>query len=140
MEVRCKKIRGVRLACWIAFKGSRNEVTLPFKSNAPVSGEREFETEADIWDEVNAFCDHIPKLNKGRKDGKQITVGQELYYNQFCHHKYLTEEWMFNLVYDINNSMALEIPIASNLQDCPIRIEDYGAFIKEEIQAIRNGN
>ena len=100
-----------------------------------------FETEEDIWDEFDRFCEFIPKHHK--ETGEKRTLGQELYYafeRTMGVSRYITEDWMFELVHDINNSMALEIPIAANLQDCPIRIEDYGAFIKEEIQAIRNGS
>ena len=46
---------------------------------------------------------------------------------------------MFELIQHINLSMVLEIPIAPNLQECPILIADYGGIIKEELRAM-NGS
>ena len=99
-----------------------------------------FETVEDIWDELDKFCEFIPKHHK--KTGKPKTLGEELYYNfevKMGCGRYLVEDWMIELIQHINISMSLEIPVAPNLQECPIRIADYGGIIKEEIRAM-NGS
>lgn len=123
------------------FNGYSSDNTLPFTSDTPLNGEREFRTEADIWNEVNEFCDFLPEHWK--ETGTESTIGKELYHwfeiKMTCG-KWLVEDWMFDLVNEYNTALALDIPIASDLQNCRIRIVDYVPHIKDEMKAMADGN
>ena len=46
---------------------------------------------------------------------------------------------MFELVDIVNTSIDADIPIASSVLDCPVRLYQYYSIVKQEMQAI-NGN
>ena len=135
LECWWKKIIGVRLATWIAFKGIRDQencLELPFKSNAWEKKEQKFKTEEDIWDRLLWFVNkRLPELNAKRK--KKISIGQELWYGQFYDSKYIVENWMFELVQIVNTCLDMDIPVSIDLMSCPIRMIDYYSIIKQEI-------
>ena len=49
---------------------------------------------------------------------------------------------MFELVQMVNTCLDMDIPITTDLMNCPVRIVDYYSSIKQEIQNIGalNGN
>ena len=138
------------MATWIYFKGSRCNDELPFSCNA-FSKKLDYKTVDDIWKELIWFCTkEYPKAKKRRdaaikdaqndKTGKKkiplpISMGKDLYYNQFFKSEYICEDWMYELIEDVNLSIIMNIPIAPNLEDCPVLISDYYGIIKEEIMA-----
>ena len=62
-----------------------------------------------------------------------ISLGKDLWANQFYKPEYICEDWMFELIEDVNLSIMMDIPIAPNLKDCPVLISDYYEIIKEEM-------
>ncbi len=124
------------MACWVCFKGDRSKNRVPFESDA-IQGKRTFETVDDIWDELLWFVlEKIPTLEGN------ISTGQYLWLEQFYDSSYIIESWMFELIDIVNTSIDADIPIASDIQNCPIRSYQYYSIIKNEIAAIRdfNGN
>lgn len=71
--------------------------------------------------------------NKNKKPPKLISFGQDLWTSQFCHSKYIVEDWMFELIEEVNLSLSANIPIAQNVQECDVLAADYYSIIKEEI-------
>ena len=122
----------------MAFKGIRDiesSKTLPFKSNAWRKKEQGFETEEDIWDRVLWFVNkRLPELNAKRE--KKISIGQELWYGQFFDAGYIIEDWMFELVQTVNTCLGMDIPISTDLMNCPVIYVDYYSTIKRELTAI----
>lgn len=129
------------------FKNPRSTTKLPFETNA-FSGKRKFKSEEDIWNELIWFYTkkypqiqkerkgEIEKAEKKGKTAKPISLGQELWIGQFCDSKYIVEDWMFDLIEEVNLSISADIPIAKNVQECPAIIADYYAIIKEEFTFI----
>ena len=108
---------------------------MPFESNAWRKKERRFETEEDIWKELLWFVNKkFPKLNEKRD--KKISIGQELWYGQFYDAQYIVEDWMFELIQTVNTCLDMDIPISTDLMNCPIRMVHYYSTIKQEIMAI----
>ncbi len=110
---------------------------MSFTSNAIQDKERRFETVGDIWDELLWFVlEKIPELEG------DITTGQYLWLEQFYDSSYIVENWMFELILNVNTSIDADIPIASSLMECPVRYVHYYSIVKNEINAIRafNGN
>lgn len=111
---------------------------LPNELNA-INGKRYFETEEDIWDELLWFVNEkLPELDNLRKSQKKdlISIGQELWLNQFFDANYITRDWMYELINIVNISLDAEIPIASSVLDCPVNLAYYYSIIKQELIAI----
>ncbi len=135
------------------YKKPRSKKTLTFTANA-YSGEREYKTEEDIWKELIWFVDNeYPKLKRERNRAikaankkaikkpeteipKSISIGQDLWTNQFCHSKYIVDEWMYDIIEEVLLSLSANIPIAPNVQDCDILAADYYSIIQEELIAV----
>ena len=81
--------------------------------------------------------ERLPELNKKRD--KKISIGQELWYGQFFDAEYIVENWMFELIQNVNICLDMDIPITTDLMNCPVNYIDYYSVIKQEIMAI-NGN
>ncbi len=66
----------------------------------------------------------------------EISTGQYLWLEQFYDSDYIVENWMFELIDLVNTSIDANIPIASDVQSCPIRLYQYYSIIKQELTAI----
>jgi len=112
---------------------------LPIESNA-LGRDCKLETVDDIWNEIFWFItERLPALKKlDQTKKREITLGQELWINQFFDSNYILEPWMIDLISLVNTSMTSGIPIATSLMDCPVLVLDYNNIITDEIIAIRN--
>lgn len=125
-------------ACWVAVKGTPNDdYTLPYTAQAPISGERFFETEDDVWDEV----EKIVKVttNRNKKQGKDRSVGQELYFTisrQPFGIKYILETWMFDVIKEYHYVKDYNIPVSKDLDSADAFRLDCFDIIQSEFMAI----
>ena len=66
----------------------------------------------------------------------EISTGQYLWLEQFYDSSYIVEGWMFELIDLVNTSIDANIPIASDVQNCPARSYQYYSIIKQELTSI----